>query len=194
MAQRADEFLMPADAATVTAFNSQLGLFLGQFPEWYEYVRGVAGRFGSDEAERQAVSDASGALRAIREESPGLLVPDAVSVLISLEDDATPVANSDQREPIGSLISRRSFLRGIRNLLVTLSRAACRGLEHGVETHVGAMTLGALAAASTWLISLYTALPAEFAWLSGVVVYATRTVSASFRGRRKTDNDDISDD
>ena len=193
MAQRADEFLMPADAATVMAFNSQLGLFLGQFPEWSEYARGVAGRFGSDEAERQAVSDASGALRAIREDSPDLLAPDAVGVLVSLEDDATPVANSDQGESIASLTGRRSFLRGIRNLLLTLSRAACRGLEHGVETHVKAMTLNALAAASTWLISLLTVLTAEFAWLSGVVAYATRIVTASFRGRRNTGNDDISD-
>ena len=95
IAQRADDILMEEGAANLVAFNAQLGLFLGQFPEWSEYARGIADGFGSDEAEQKAVSDASGAVQAMRNEAPDLLAPDAVDALAELEEEATPGTDAD---------------------------------------------------------------------------------------------------
>ena len=86
IALRADEILMPGDAADLVALNAQLGLFLGQFPDWLAYARGIADRFGSDGAEQKAVSDASAAVRAMREKAPNLLALDATDALNGLEE------------------------------------------------------------------------------------------------------------
>ena len=86
IALRADEILMPGDAADLVALNAQLGLFLGQFPDWLDYARGIADRFGSDGAEQKAVSDASAAVRAMREKAPNLLALDATDALNGLEE------------------------------------------------------------------------------------------------------------
>ena len=178
MARRVDEILMPEDAANLVAFNAQLGLFLGQFPEWSEYARGIADRFGSDEAEQKAVSDASDAVRAIQNESPNLLAPDAVDALTELEEDATPETDADGQGALTPPASRRSYLRANRNLFLKLSDVvitpARKGVEKGIERYFEAMTAGALFAASTSLFALAARLPAEFGWLSGIVTYLAR--------------------
>ena len=192
IARRADDILMEEDAANLVAFNAQLGLFLGQFPEWSEYARGIADRFGSDEAEQQAVSDASGAVRAIRNEAPDLLAPDAVDALTELEEEATPETDADDPGAPAPPANRRSFLRACRDLFVKLSDVvvthARQGVERGIKRFFEAATAGALSAASTWLLALATGLPAEFGWLSGIVTYLARILGASSNGRPKNGN------
>ena len=187
IALRVDEVLMPGDAADLVAFNAQLGLFLGQFPEWSEYARGIADRFGSDEAEQKAVSDASDAVRAMRKDAPKLLAQDAADALTGLEEGATHETDVD-----GS-IARRSYLRANRNLLLKLSSAVItpteKGMKKGIERHFEAMTIGALSAASIWLIALATGLPAEFSWLTGIVAYLARIRGISSIEHTKNDND-----
>ena len=195
MARRVDEILMPEDAANLVAFNAQLELFLGQFPEWSEYARGIADRFGSDEAEQKAVSDASDAVRAIQNESPNLLAPDAVDALTALEEDATPETDADGPGAFAPPASRRSHLRAARNLFLKLSSVVIpspvrQGVARGVERHFEAMTVGVLSAVSTWLLALAAGLPAEFGWLSGIVTYLTRILGASPNGRPRNSNDD----
>ena len=193
IAQRADDILMPEDAANLVAFNAQLGLFLGQFPEWSEYARGIADRFGSDEAEQKAVSDASGAVRAVREKAPNLLALDATDALNGLEEDVTHETDVDGPDAFAPPNSRRSYLRTIRDLLRKLSSvviiSARKGMEKGIERHLEAMTTGALSAASTWLIALATGLPAEFGWLTGIVAYLARILGTSSIERTKNGND-----
>ena len=192
IAQRADDILMEEDAANLVAFNVQLRLFLGQFPEWSEYERGIADRFGSDEAEQKAVSDASDAVQAMRHEAPDLLAPDAVDALTELEEEATPETDADDPGAPAPPANRRSFLRACRDLFVKLSDVvvthARRGIERGIERHFEAATAGALFAASTWLLALATGLPAEFGWLSGIVTYLARILGASSNGRPKNGN------
>ena len=183
IARRVDEILMPEDAANLVAFNAQLGLFLGQFPEWSEYARGIADRFGSDEAEQKAVSDASEAVQAMRNEAPDLLAPDAVDALTELEEDATPETDADGQGAFTPPASRRSYLRANRNLFLKLSdvvvTSARKGVERGIERHFEAMTIGALSAASISLLALAAGLPAEFGWLSGIATYLVRILGAS---------------
>lgn len=178
IALRADEILMPGDAADLVALNAQLGLFLGQFPDWLAYARGIADRFGSDGAEQKAVSDASAAVRAMREKAPNLLALDATDALNGLEEDVTHETDVDGPDAFAPPNSRRSYLRAIRDLLLKLSSvviiSARKGMEKGIERHLEAMTTGALSAASTWLIALATGLPAEFGWLTGIVAYLAR--------------------
>ena len=178
IAQRVNEILMPEDAANLRAFNAQLGLLLGQFPEWSEYARGIADRFGSDEAEQKAVSDASDAVQAMRNEAPDLLAPDAVDALTALKEDATPETDADGPGAFAPPASRRSHLRAARDLFLKLSDVvitpARKGVEKGIERYFEAMTAGALFAASTSLFALAAGLPAEFGWLSGIVTYLAR--------------------
>ena len=193
IALRVDEILMPEDAANLVAFNAQLGLFLGQFPEWSEYVHGIADHFGSDEAEQKAVSDASDAVRAMREDAPNLLAPDAVDALTGLEEDATHETDVDGPGAFAPPNNRRSYLRASRNLLLKLFTVvitpAQKGMEKGIERYFEAMTIGALSAASTWLIDLAIGLLAEFGWLTGIVAYLTRIRGTSSIERTKNDND-----
>ena len=193
IALRVDEILMPGDAADLVAFNAQLGLFLGQFPEWSEYARGIADRFGSDEAEQKAVSDASDAVRAMRKDAPKLLAPDAVDALIGLEEGATHETDVDGSSAFAPPNNRRSYLRASRNLLLKLSSAVItpteKGMKKGIERHFEAMTIGALSAASTWLIALAAGLPAEFSWLTGIVAYLARIRGTSSIEHTKNDND-----
>ena len=193
IALHVDEILMPGDAADLVAFNAQLGLFLGQFPEWSKYARGIADRFGSDEAEQKAVSDASGAVRAMREDAPSLLAPDAVDALTGLEESATHETDVDGPGAFAPPNNRRSYLRASRNLLLKLSSVviipAQRGMEKGIERHFEAMTAGALFAAKTWLIALATGLPAEFGWLTGIVAYLARILGTSSIRRPKNGDD-----
>ena len=193
IALRADEILMPGDAADLVAFSAQLGLFLGQFPDWLEYAHGIADRFGPDEAEQKAVSDASGAVRSMREDAPDLLAPDAVAALAGLEEGATHESDVDDPGAFTPPNSRRSYLRASRNLLLKLSSVviipAQRGMEKGIERHFEAMTAGALFAASTWLIALATGLPAEFGWLTGIVAYLARILGTSSIRRPKNGDD-----
>ena len=192
IAQRADDILMEEDAANLVALNAQLGLFLGQFPEWSEYARGIADGFGTDEAEQKAVSDASGAVRAMRNEAPDLLAPDAVDALAELEEEATPGTDADDPGALAPPANRRSFLRTCRDLFLKLSDVvvthARRGIERGIERHFEAATVSALFAASTWLLALATGLPVEFSWLSGVVTYLIRILGASSNGRPRNGN------
>ena len=194
MAQRADEILMPEDAANLVAFNAQLKLFLEQFPEWSEYARGIADRFGSDEAEQKAVSDASEAVQAMRNEAPDLLAPDAVDALAALEEDATPEANADGQGAFTPPASRRSYLRANRNLFLKLFRAAIdpvqKVVKEEIKRRVKAAAARVLSAASTWLLALAAGLPAEFGWLSGIVSYLVRILGTSSNGRTKNGNDD----
>lgn len=193
IALRANEILMPENAADLVAFNAQLGLFLGQFPEWSEYARGIADRFGSDEAEQRAVSDASDAVRAMRKDAPELLAPDAVDALTGLEEGATPETDVDGPGAFAPPNNRRSYLRASRNLLLKLSSVviilAKKGMEKGIEKHFEAMTARALSAASAWLTDLATGLPAEFSWLTGIVAYLARIRGTSSIEHTKNDND-----
>ena len=193
IALRVDEILMPGDAADLVAFNAQLGLFLGQFPEWSEYARGIADRFGSDEAEQKAVSDASDAVRAMRKDAPKLLAQDAVDALIGLEEGATHETDVDGSSDFAPPNNRRSYLRASRNLLLKLSSAVItlteKGMKKGIERHFEAMTIGALSAASTWLIALAAGLPTEFSWLTGIVAYLARIRGTSSIEHTKNDND-----
>ena len=195
MARRPDEILMPEDAANLVAFNAQLGLFLGQFPEWSEYARGIADRFGSDEAEQKAVSDASDAVQAMRNKAPDLLAPDAVDALTALEEDATPETDADGQGAFTPPINRRSILRAVRDLFLKLYNVvitpARKGMEKGIERHVESMTAGALSAASTSLLALAKGLPAEFGLLRGIVTYLARILGPLSNGRTKNINDDI---
>ena len=193
IAQRADDILMPEDAANLVAFNAQLGLFLGQFPEWSEYARGIADRFGSDEAEQKAVSDASGAVRAVREKAPNLLAPDATDALNGLEEDATPETDVDGLGAFAPPDSRRSYLRANCNWLLKLSNVAIissqKRIEKGITKYLEAMIIGALSAASKWLTALAAGLPAEFGWLIGVVAYLARILGTSSIEHTKNGND-----
>ena len=199
MARRVNEILMPEDAANLRAFNAQLELFLGQFPEWSEYARGIADRFGSDEAEQKAVSDASEAVQAMRNEAPDLLAPDAVDALTELEEDATPETDADDSGAFAPPASRRSFLLAARDLFLKLSNVVIpspvrQGVARGVEKYFEAMTARVLSAVPTWLLALAAGLPAEFGWLSGIVAYLARILGASPNGRPRNGNDDTPSD
>ena len=178
IALRADEILMPEDAADLVAFNAQLVLFLGQFPDWLEYARGISDRFGSDGAEQKAVSDASDAVRAMRENAPNLLAPDATDALIGLEEGATHESDVDGPGAFAPPNSRRSYLRACRDLFLKLFDVivtrARQGVERGIERHFEAVTAGALSAATIPLLDLATGLPVEFGWLTGIVAYLAR--------------------
>ena len=193
IALRADEILMPGDAADLVALNAQLRLFLGQFPDWIEYARGIVDPFGSDGAEQQAVSDASGAVRAMRENAPNLLAPDATDALIGLQEDATHETDVDGPGAFASPNSRRSYLRASRNLLLklssVLSTSAQKAIKKEVEKHLKTMIISAFSAASTWLTALATGLPAEFGWLTGIVAYLARILGTSSIERTKNGND-----
>ena len=194
MAQRTDEILMPEDAANLVAFNDELGRFLGQFPEWSEYARGIADRFGSDEAEQKAVSDASDAVQAMRCEAPDLLAPDAVDALAALEEDATPEEDADGPGAFAPPVSRRSYLRAARDLFLKLSRAAIglaqEVVKEEIKRRVKAAAAHVLLAASTSLLSLASGFLADFGWLSEIIAYLDRIRVASSNGRPKNGNDD----
>ena len=193
IAQRADDILMSEDAANLVAFNAQLGLLLGQFPEWSEYVRGIDDRFGSDEAEQKAVSDASEAIRSMRENAPDLLAPDATDALIELEEVATHETDVDGPGAFAPPNSRRSYLRANRNLFLNissvLSNFAQKTIKKEIEKHLKTMIISAFSAASTWLIALATGLPAEFGWLTGIVTYLARIRGTSSIEGTKNGND-----
>ena len=193
IALRADEILMPGDAADLVAFNDQLGLFLAQFPDWIEYARGIDDPFGSDGAEQKAVSDASAAVRAMREKAPNLLAPDATDALKGLEEDATPETDVDGPSAFAPPNSRRSYLRASRDLLLKLSSVVIisvkKGMEKGIERHLRAMIIDALSAASTWLIDLATGLLPEFGWLTGIRAYLARILGTSSIERTENGND-----
>ena len=194
MAQRADEILMPEDAANLVAFNAQLKLFLEQFPEWSEYARGIADRFGSDEAEQKAVSDASEAVQAMRNEAPDLLAPDAVDALAALEEDATPETDADGPGAFAPPVSRRSYLRAACDLFLKLSRAAIglaqKVVKEEIKRRVKAAAAHVLLAASTSLLSLASGFLADFGWLSEIIAYLDRIRVASSNGHPKNGNDD----
>ena len=190
---RADEILMPGDAADLVAFNAQLGLFLGQFPDWIEYARGIDDPFGSDGAEQKAVSDASAAVRAMREKAPNLLAPDATDALKGLEEDATPETDVDGPSAFAPPNSRRSYLRASRDLLLKLFSAVIIDVEKIMKRNLRAMIIDALSAASTWLIALATGLLSEFGWLTGIGAYLARIFRTSSIERTENDNDTSSE-
>ena len=88
LAGRADGFLLPDAAAELTALSTQLALFLEQFPDWRDYVNGLAQGLGTPEAEVQAARDGAAALAAIEEASPDIIAPEAKHALQELQQAA----------------------------------------------------------------------------------------------------------
>jgi hypothetical protein len=136
LAERADEVLMPEDAAELVALNAQLALFLGQFPEWADYARGIGDGFGTPEAEQKAVADSTAAIEQVAEAAPVLIAPDARDGLAELAEAATPEPTADEPAPMAPPIQRRSYLRAVRSALGALSGKAIADVKVGVSKGV----------------------------------------------------------
>ncbi|MEL6767038.1 MAG: hypothetical protein AAFP17_07650 [Pseudomonadota bacterium] len=184
-AMRADEVLMPQDAAELVAVNAQLSIFLAQFTEWSDYQTSISDGFGAPEAEQEAVDQASEAIGELVDAAPELVSEEATAELEALKEEATPDIYADQ--PLASPMARRSYLRAARSFfrayaapaLGAVSGSAREGVRKGISKHFEATTAAGLSSAQTWLIALATGLPSEFAWLAGVVTYVTRTLGPS---------------
>jgi len=198
LAERADEVLMPEDAAELVALNAQLALFLAQFPEWADYASGIGDGFGAPEAEQKAVADSTAAIKQIAEASPALIAPDAQQGLAELAEAATPDPTVDDPAPVAPPIQRRSYLRAVRSALGALGGKALAdvraGVSKGLQKHVESTTAAAFASAQGYLMALAAGLPGEFSWLAGLATYLTRMLGPSAgetpRGRARPNGDD----
>ncbi len=196
-AERADEVLMPEDAAELVALNAQLALFLAQFPEWSEYAAEFGDGFGTAAAEQRAVMDGAAAIEHIADAAPTTVGADAKDGLDELAEPAMPEPTPDEPSPIATPVARRSYLRAIRSALGALAGDAITvvksGVRKGAEKHVECSTAAALSGAQAYLIALATGLPSEFGWLTGVVTYLTRMLGPSGSGS-PNGHDDADDD
>ena len=174
LAGRADEILLPAAAAELSALSTQLALFLQQFSEWQEYSNGLARPFGTPEAEAGAARDGAAALAAIEEASPKIIAPEARQALEDLQQ-ATETEPSADGHAAAQPITRRSWLRAVRSALRALSADALfssrDGLRIGIKAVAASATVLALATAAQHLLGLARTLPGEFGWLSRLVAY-----------------------
>ena len=176
-AKQADEILMPESAADLVALNAQLGLFMGQFPEWSDYLAGMSEGFGTPEAEGDAVKDAGAFLDHIRAEVPETIAEDAAVDLDALREAATPEPNAEGEAEVSGL-ARRSFLRASRDAIAKYCGEAVSNLRKGSlkgfeKLGQNAVVVGAAGAGGV-LLALATGLPAEFGWLTGMVTYIRR--------------------
>jgi len=201
-ADRADEVLMPEDAAELVTLNVQLALFLAQFPEWADYASGIGGGFGTPQAEQQAVADATAALDQIDQDAPGVIAPDAREGVAILAEAAIPEPTADDPEPVAPPVARRSLLRAARSALRALAGQALAdvqvGVSKGIQKSAESTTVAAISGVKGYLLALAVGLPGEFGWLAAIATYLTRMLGPSSAGQPgksvdTEDDDDMTD-
>ncbi|SEA88723.1 hypothetical protein [Rubrimonas cliftonensis] len=180
-AARADETLMPQDAAELVALDIELQRFLAHLPEWRAYLEDVSRGFDAPEVEQAAVADAAAAMEAIARAAPDLIAEDAAESLAELRDAATPDPSPDDPTPLAPALARRSYLRAARSALRALAAHAlgpvARGAGKGVEKAAeGAAFAAAGVGVVAGLSALAARLPSEFGWLAAVVGHIARLV------------------
>ena len=197
-ADRADEVLIPEDAAELVTLNVQLALFLAQFPEWADYASGIGDGFGTPQAEQQAVADATAALDQIQQDAPGLIAPDAQEGLTQLAEAATPEPTPDVPEPVAPPVERRSLLRAARSALRGLAGKALAdvqvGVSKGIQKSAESTTVAAISGVKGYLLALALGLPGEFGWLAAIATYLTRMLGPSSAGKSGKNDDTEGDD
>ena len=170
IAQRADDFLMDVDAATLVALADQMKLFLEQFSEWTDYAQGNSHSLGTEDAERRAVSNASRVYEKMMQTEPNLLEPETLDILDSLEKDANPGVEIGD-----SPIARRSYLRAFRELLLRIAREVVSATEDAarkiLRTSMATMARAALASAASALRDLANSEVWGFDWLKEFIEF-----------------------
>jgi hypothetical protein len=192
LAERADEVLMPEDAAELVALNGQFGLFLAQFQEWADYVRGISEGFSTPEAEQKAVADLNAALHKAKQKSPDLVSADAQEGLDGLAEAAIPEPSPENPTPIAPPVERRSYLRAGRSALLAFASdamtSARKGTLKGIESGAEKVTMATLVGIAGYATALGTGLPVEFGWLAGVITFL-KSVLAKADGGQAADRD-----
>lgn len=181
-AARADEFLLPEDAAQLTAIAEQLSRFLSQFEEWSRYSSSTAVPLGAADAELQAVRDARAAMEQLMALAPDLFSDRAKEALAALEEAAVP----DSDLGIGPSVRAgllRSYLRAVRSALIAVGiwvlDQVKQGAGKGIQGTVGLAAAAVLSGVGVFLYRLASGLPAEFGFLSGLLSYLSRLGAGS---------------
>lgn len=192
-AERADEVMLAEDAAELVTINAQLALFVGQFPEWADYQRGVADAFAAAETEQEAVRLASEARARMAEVEPDLVAPEAEDEILSLEGYAIPEPSPEDEASVAPPLARRAYLRAIRSFLRANAKQALADLEAGRSTGMQKFaectTVSAFTAAGSTILALAAGLPSEFGWMAGIITFLTR-MRGSSPGSGRTGKDD----
>lgn len=176
-AARADEFLLPEDAAQLTAIVEQLASFLSQFEEWSRYSSSVSVPLGAADAELQAVRDARAAMEQLMLLAPGLFSDRAKEALTALEDAAVPDSDLGL-DPAVRFGLIRSYLRAVRSAFLAvgiwLLDQVKQGAGKGIQGTVGLAAAAAISSVGVLLYRLASSLPAEFGFLSGLLSFLSR--------------------
>lgn len=180
--QRADEFLLPEDAAQLSAIETEVYRFLSQFDEWGQYASTMATPLGTADAETQAFADAQAAMSHIMDLAPDLFSDRAKEALAALHYAALPDGDLGSGHPTaaGRL---RSYLRAVRSALFAVAiwvlDQVKQGTGKGIQATVGIAAAAVLTGASMLLVRLASGLPAEFGFLSAILSYLSRLAAGS---------------
>ncbi|MEM6357533.1 MAG: hypothetical protein AAF844_17865 [Pseudomonadota bacterium] len=177
-ADRADEIYLPETAAELVGLNSQLSLFMAQFNEWADYLAGARDPLASAEAEKDGVQLGVAMIRTLRNNLPEAISEHARTELEVQADEATGKDGAEEVPAELAATSRRSFLRSLRSAIrgfaVFIVENYQKGVGKGIETVAKTTTVAAFAAIKVELLALARIIPAEYAWVEGVVTLVAR--------------------
>ncbi|MEM6487912.1 MAG: hypothetical protein AAF677_06510 [Pseudomonadota bacterium] len=180
-AERADEILLADAAGELVALNAQLQLFMAQFAEWQKHLEEASQPLGEPAAEAEAAKLGPAIVASFREH--GAIAADADTELTVQAEAANAPAPADSAD--GEIVGadRAGFLR---SLLSAIRAAAGWALDRlkagagsGLETAAKGAVIAAFGAVTAELLALARLIPADYAWLSGVVTYVTRLMGGA---------------
>lgn len=177
-ADRADEIYLAETAAELVGLNSQLSLFMAQFNEWADYLAGARDPLAAAEAEQEAAQLGAAMIRVLRNHLPEAINENARTELEVQADEATGEDDAEGVPAEQAATSRRSFLRSLRSAIrgfaVFIVENYQKGAGKGIEDVARTTSVAAIAAIKVELLALARIIPAEYAWVEGVVTLVVR--------------------
>ena len=175
-ARRADEILLPEDAARLHAIVIQQQLLLGRYPEWLDYQAALAPAVADPGIEQAAANKAAEIAEEMIELHPDAFEPEAAQAIADASEIATPEPTADDPAPVAPPEARRGWIRvfgeAIRSLALDFVQEGRKLAIKGVIA-TGATVIASVGAKLTGLADL---LPAEFGWLKSLATYVSALV------------------
>lgn len=176
MASRADEILLPEDAARFQSILLQQRMLVAQSPDWQEYRQAIESPMADPAIEQEAAEDGAEIAQELIEDHPEVFDPAAAT---AIRDAAALVSfepSPDDPDPVAAPEIRRSWIRIFGDMIRAFAAEVLGEGRKVVTKTLGAGAVGILGAVTAKLTGIADKLPSEYAWLHTLVQHVSNLV------------------
>lgn len=176
MASRADEILLPEDAARFQSILLQQKMLVAQSSDWQDYRQAIEPPI-ADPVEEQAAAEAGAEIATeLIAEHPDVFDPQAAEAIQDAAALVTVEPSPDDPEPVAAPEIRRSWIRIFGEMMRAFAVDVLGEGRKVITKTLGAGAVGIVGAVAAKLTGIADKLPSEYAWLHSLVQHVSNLV------------------